>query len=190
MHTTGQRRVNLLRMPPEYRVVRSPRRRNRGPAPLLASRLAARFANTEPNRLIHLLDRFSNRTAYRRQHSARPLVVLARDRSSVRDVGPIEQMVARCPLTGLRASDGRASPGGVDWSPTLWRHGDRGRGPRHQKEVIFWLPTESAWAWVHLTRTTAEGPLNPSTGVLSTWAISLSNSTMQVAVSSQRSSSQ
>lgn len=38
------------------------------------------------------------------------------------------------------------------------------------KEVIFWLPVERRWAWVHLTWTTETSPKWPRVDVHDTWA--------------------
>ena len=40
---------------------------------------------------------------------------------------------------------------------------------RHLKDVIYWLPSEQQWAWVHLTGQVETDPLWPSTLLASDW---------------------
>jgi hypothetical protein len=38
-----------------------------------------------------------------------------------------------------------------------------------RKEVLFWLPTQDSWAWVHLTWTEEAIPKWPASELVATW---------------------
>ena len=38
-----------------------------------------------------------------------------------------------------------------------------------RKDVLFWLPADNRWAWVHLTWATETSPAWPSSEVVETW---------------------
>lgn len=40
---------------------------------------------------------------------------------------------------------------------------------RHRKDVIYWLPDDRIWAWVHLTWTTETDPKWPRTVTAAEW---------------------